>query len=366
MKEAENIEKMRYKHLEKILTILQSCLIFLLIIFVMFMMIQINKLQGTAKVVNYAGLVRGATQRLVKLEMAESPNDDLIRYLDDILCGLKYEEGSCDLISLEDENYQKKLDTLILYWDGLKGQIEIVRTNFYQPEDMKALLEKSEVYFTLADETVFAAEIYSDKIAKKIQIIEFISAVDMAMLFGIIVVQTISAMRMRRKNIVLEQKAYIDVQTGLKNKNMCLELIENMEVIQEPTACIVFDMNNLKHTNDTLGHLVGDQLIENFAKALKNVAEEDDFVGRYGGDEFILVLYGNKVNMVQSALAKLQENVDAFNRLHENIEISYAHGWAVSTDYENCTFKKLFKEADHFMYINKRSHRKKQAVPEEE
>ena len=56
-----------------------------MVILVIFMMIQIDRLKGTARVINYAGLVRGATQREVKLEITGSQNDELIKYLDDIL-----------------------------------------------------------------------------------------------------------------------------------------------------------------------------------------------------------------------------------------------------------------------------------------
>lgn len=86
-----------------------------LIALVVMMMIQINHLQGTARVLNYAGLVRGATQREVKLEMAGRPNDDLIEYLDDILSGLKYEDGHYNLIAIKDADYQNKLDIQMAY-----------------------------------------------------------------------------------------------------------------------------------------------------------------------------------------------------------------------------------------------------------
>ena len=53
--------KLKNKKSRNIIGIIQSCLIFALVILVIFMMIQINRLQGTARVINYAGLVRGAT-----------------------------------------------------------------------------------------------------------------------------------------------------------------------------------------------------------------------------------------------------------------------------------------------------------------
>ena len=85
---------------------LQSILIVMLIVIVVTMMVQISHLQGTARVVNYAGLVRGATQRTVKLEITGEQRDDLIRYLDKILSGLKNANGNYNLVKLDDKNYE--------------------------------------------------------------------------------------------------------------------------------------------------------------------------------------------------------------------------------------------------------------------
>ena len=79
-----------------------------MVILVIFMMIQINRLQGTARVINYAGLVRGATQREVKLEITGSQNDELIKYLDDILSGLKYQDGNPEFDSADSYMYKNK------------------------------------------------------------------------------------------------------------------------------------------------------------------------------------------------------------------------------------------------------------------
>ena len=87
-------ESKQHKKWRTVSTIIQSCLIVILIVLVGMMMFEIEHLQGTARVINYAGLVRGATQREVKLEMSGCQNDELIQYLDDILSGLKYEDGN--------------------------------------------------------------------------------------------------------------------------------------------------------------------------------------------------------------------------------------------------------------------------------
>ena len=78
-----------------------------------------------------------------------------------------------------------------------------------------------------------------------------------------------------------------------------------------------------------------------------------DLVGRYGGDEFIAVIYDTDKERVADILAQLQEEVDQFNMNRKSIPISYAQGWAISTDYKECTLRTLFDKADHYMYENK-------------
>lgn len=343
------------KRIRAVLTVLQSGLILVLIALVIFMMLQINKLQGTAKVVNYSGIVRGATQRLTKKEITGNKSDELISYLDGILEDLKNEDGDYGLIRLDDDVYQSRLDILIVCWKELKEQIMLVRESNYAPEYVEELVNISEKHFGLADKMVYAAEVYSDGIAKIIRVTEIISAADMLLLIVLIMEQTISAMRMHRRNMVLAQKAYIDTQTGLNNKNMCEELLNDKAYVEKKLALIMFDINNLKYTNDTYGHSVGDKLIEAFAEQLRGVVREEDFAGRCGGDEFILVLYGvESSETVEDVLKRLEDKVAAFNRHSGIIPISYACGWAMSADYKECTFRTLFDAADCRMYENKK------------
>ena len=102
---------------KNIIGIIQSFLILILVVLIIFMMIQISRLQGTARVINYAGLVRGATQREVKLEITGNQNEELIKYLDDIFLGLRYQDGHYDLVKLNDEEYLEKLQIQSDYWD---------------------------------------------------------------------------------------------------------------------------------------------------------------------------------------------------------------------------------------------------------
>ena len=296
---------------KNLISILQSCLVLILVILVALMMVEIGNLKGTARVINYAGLVRGDTQRAVKLEITGTRNDELIAYLDDILSDLTSGEGHYELVKLKDAAYQERLDSQRAYWERLKAEVAAARQRGYENTQIVAM---SETYFEMADETVSAAEHYSEKIAMKIRTIEILSALDMLCLVILIMLQTAMALKMARKNQLLEQKAYIDIHTGLPNKGSCEELLNNREILREPTACVIFDLNNLKTVNDTRGHSAGDQLILSFARLLRRVIPEKHFVGRYGGDEFMAVIYHTDRQEVEGILDSLRREADAANR----------------------------------------------------
>lgn len=119
----------------------------------------LTHMQGNARIVNYTGIVRGATQRLVKQELKGQPNDDMIHFLDGIVAELATGEGDNNLIVLPDPRFQNLVQQMQLSWTDLKTEIAQVR----QGKDTGRLYQLSEDYFLLADQTVSAAEMYSEK-----------------------------------------------------------------------------------------------------------------------------------------------------------------------------------------------------------
>lgn len=121
------------------------------------MLTTIWSLQGNARVINYTGIIRGASQRLVKQEMAMQHDDELIVRLDAILSELATGHGDNKLTKLPDEQYQQYLKQLQAAFDTLKDEIMIVR----QSGDSRQLYTLSEDFFILSDQAVSAAENYS-------------------------------------------------------------------------------------------------------------------------------------------------------------------------------------------------------------
>ena len=84
-------------------------------------------IQGNARVINYTGVVRGASQLLVKEELYGTPNDALINRVDQIIDELMTGEGEHGLLMLPDPDYQAAMGDLKDGWLKIKGEIQAVR-----------------------------------------------------------------------------------------------------------------------------------------------------------------------------------------------------------------------------------------------
>lgn len=140
-------------------TIFPALLVIVFVLLSAITIYSIMKLHGHARVINYTGIVRGATERLVKQELHHKPNDSLIAYLDEVLSELSEGNGKNRLVILHDPAYQELLHQLQEKWEILKTDIQNVR----QGGDPAKLFEDSEKHFILANRAVSAAEEYSEK-----------------------------------------------------------------------------------------------------------------------------------------------------------------------------------------------------------
>lgn len=122
-------------------------------------LLSIHGLQGNARIINYSGVVRGATQRLVKEELAGYPNNRLVAQLDALLQELATGEGENSLERIGDEQYQALVSQMQEQWELIKEQISLVRDGGAPDE----LFDLSETFFGIADQAVSAAETYSER-----------------------------------------------------------------------------------------------------------------------------------------------------------------------------------------------------------
>lgn len=308
MKKVLNSKKLSY--------ITRSCMILLttvLIILFFCIMLLVGQIQGTARVVNYAGLVRGKTQRIIKLENAGQPHDEMIESVSSYIKGLRYGSDELKLVRLDDAAFQVKMNELNRYFEELCKEILLIREKGYENTN---IIEMSETFFNICDEATGLAEAYSQRKATALNRLEQIVFVDIGGLIIIIAIELVKALRYAAQNRILQSKVYLDEATGLPNKNKCEEILNKPKLLttEDAVAVCVFDLNNLRNINNTLGHDKGDEYIYSFAKQLRIAVPDEYFVGRDGGDEFIVVLNGVTRGHVEKCLLNIRKQTETYSR----------------------------------------------------
>ena len=346
------MQNKKKNHFSKIIRILMTALTSLLIVLILIIILMVSRIQGTARVVNYAGLVRGKTQRIIKLEDARMPQDDMIADVKGYIKGLRFGSEELDLVSLDDKAFQAKMEELDDYFDTLKQEIDLVRQVGYENTN---IIEKSEIFFNLCDVATGLAESYSQRIATRLKQFETLTVIDIVILVFMILYELLKALRYAKANRELKSKIYLDEATGLPNKNKCEEIL-TLEAEQNMAIC-VFDLNNLRIINNQQGHERGDLYINLFAKSLRKGVDENQFVGRCGGDEFIAFFK----NVTKEDVKRNLENIKKECAKCSEIPLSYAAGFAYSNDFSKLTMRELFCQADKNMYIDKNQAKIKEA-----
>lgn len=153
----------------------------------------------------------------------------------------------------------------------------------------------------------------------------------------------------------IEDKAHKDPLTGLYNRegfmNHLNSLYENGEKM-EPLTVAVVDFDSFKSVNDTLGHAGGDVALCFLADTLKELFAKQAITARYGGDEFMLILYGVEEEKVRELFTTLVRRMDTelvYHNVSKKISISLG---AVFTE-EQVSFEEMFKAADKVLYESK-------------
>jgi len=123
------------------------------------------------------------------------------------------------------------------------------------------------------------------------------------------------ASKVARQNRLLEELGRTDGLTGLANRRQCFAVADS-ELARhfrsgKPVALMILDVDRLKTINDEYGHPVGDEVLCGVAAALRECCRSYDTPGRYGGDEFMLVLPETDVIGAAEVARRIRKKVDA-------------------------------------------------------
>ena len=108
--------------------------------------------------------------------------------------------------------------------------------------------------------------------------------------------QAVVALENARLHRIVERQALFDSLTGLANRRRLEETMRaelaRAARFHDQVCVVIADLDDFKRVNDTYGHAVGDEVLKEFARALRSTVRESDVAGRWGGEEFVLVLTG--------------------------------------------------------------------------
>jgi len=163
---------------------------------------------------------------------------------------------------------------------------------------------------------------------------------------------------------MLGEKANLDHLTGLYNRKYLDDYVEDMLQTSRAGyartnrnfAALMLDIDGFKNINDSFGHVEGDRAIAAAASLLKKSVRKGDFVARYGGDEFLVILDQCAAGTPKRVIRRIRDHLNKFNS--ENVkpyQLEVSIGFKMFSAADGLTAKEVFTRIDELMYQNKQS-----------
>ena len=161
----------------------------------------------------------------------------------------------------------------------------------------------------------------------------------------------------KSRQLEYEYKAQRDGLTGLYNRQTFNQFVDDYlkdkKSVSDYCAYMIVDLDNFKSINDSLGHSTGDEVIQKVATLLESICFNSGYVGRFGGDEFVIFLYA------QESYAEIENKAREIIRRIEGIKMDSIHDITASIGITFVTDEKhhriLFDKSDQALYVSKKS-----------
>jgi diguanylate cyclase (GGDEF)-like protein len=155
-------------------------------------------------------------------------------------------------------------------------------------------------------------------------------------------------------NSKLDMQRFTDGLTGVKNRRAFDQILEEehgkTDRFKRDLSLLLIDIDKFKSYNDEFGHIEGDEALKKIAELIQGSARTGDFVGRYGGEEFAVILPNTNAEGAGVIAERIRRAPENFNWLHRNLTISIG---VASIDHEK-DFKHLLSEADKALFESKK------------
>lgn len=154
---------------------------------------------------------------------------------------------------------------------------------------------------------------------------------------------------MERQKESIRQKSRTDNLTKINNRTGLMYEFDSMLIKDEPFSILILDIDFFKTINDTLGHIVGDKCIKELALIAKTSIRSTDIIGRYGGDEFVIILPHTDSKTALKVGENLRSRVAKTKDPHYTVSIGVG-----CYPEDGQTFESLLNFADESLYLSKK------------
>ncbi|MDL0209032.1 bifunctional diguanylate cyclase/phosphodiesterase, partial [Clostridioides difficile] len=230
------------------------------------------------KIISHTGTIRSETQKVVKQELNNERNDDLIKRLDNILIKLRTGNGENGFQRCDNKEFQQKLNQMDSMWESMKKEIIKVRNGASGDK----LYKLSEEYSVLSNQIVFISEKHSNA-----KLYSFATALFIYLIFSTISLLIWEYYNKKRFKRIF----YTDNLTKIKNQvafeNRAIEILHNAS--NKEYVLLNIDIDNFKYINDTHGYEYGDKVLIIVATVLSKTFNIKETCARICSDNFVIL-----------------------------------------------------------------------------
>lgn len=156
--------------------------------------------------------------------------------------------------------------------------------------------------------------------------------------------------RLHVENEELQTLALTDELTGVANRRGLVRAAEAMVVSGRGLSVVLFDLDRFKHINDTYGHLMGDRILADLGAALKTDTRVGDVIGRWGGDEFVLLLPETRADEARSITGRIIRRISDLRWVMGDYVLTASVSTGIATSGSASTIATLLAECDARLY----------------
>ncbi|MBI5461997.1 MAG: diguanylate cyclase [Gammaproteobacteria bacterium] len=178
-----------------------------------------------------------------------------------------------------------------------------------------------------------------------------------------------SVTRLSDERARLRHAADTDALTGLANRASLLPRLAQFLTVSvrtgEPLCVIMADLDLFKEINDTHGHLVGDQVLRDTAVRMRTAVRDFDLLGRYGGEEFLIVLHNTPLDIARQVAERVRRRIGEYPFSVRDIGLRMTISQGIALAHAGDSVETLLARADAALYAAKQAGRNRVMVADD-